>query len=156
VISKKLASILLYPVATLLLSSVAFAQAPSQWVYYDANHHLQYQTDNQGNRILDFSFAGYQGGGVALPHPPVRATVLPSGGDDTANIQSAIDQVSQLNPDVRGFRGAVLLVPGNYTISTTLKINASGVLLRGSGSKDTVITMAGAPFLGISIAGTGS
>jgi hypothetical protein len=156
VISKKLANILLYPVTTLLLSSVAFAQAPSQWVYYDANHHLQYQTDNQGNKILDFSFAGYQGGGVALPHLPVRATVHPSGGDDTANIQSAIDQVSQLNPDVRGFRGAVLLVPGNYTLSTTLKINASGVLLRGSGSKDTVITMAGAPFLGISIAGTGS
>ena len=155
-ISKKFANKLFYPVGILVFSSVGFAQVPSQWVYYDANHHLQYKTDSQGNKILDFSFAGYEGGGVALPHLPVRATVLPSGGDDTANIQSAIDQVSQLTPDVHGFRGAVLLVPGNYTLSATLKINTSGVVLRGSGSKNTVITMAGAPFLGISIAGTGS
>lgn len=111
-----------------------------------------------GNKILDFSFAGYQGGGVALPTLPVRATVSPSGGDDTANIQGAIDQVAQLTPDVRGFRGAVLLAPGAYTLSGTININASGIVLRGSGSGSdgTVITMTGAPFIGIDIAGTGS
>ena len=70
-------------VLSFLLASPLLAQSPSQWVYYDANHHLQYQTDPLGNKILDFSYAGYQGGGVPLPNLPVRVTVQPSGADDT-------------------------------------------------------------------------
>ena len=145
-------------VLSVLLASPLLAQNPSQWVYYDANHHLQYQTDPLGNKILDFSYAGYQGGGVALPNLPVRVTVQPSGGDDTANIQSAINQVAQLSPDFFGFRGAVLLAPGAYTLSGTLHLNVSGVVLRGSGSgpTGTVISMTGAPFLGLDVSGTGS
>src|ERR1700751_4353783 len=67
-------------VLSFLLAPPLLAQSPSQWVYYDTNHHLQYQTDALGNKILDFSYAGYQGGGVALPNLPVRVTVQPSGG----------------------------------------------------------------------------
>lgn len=154
----KFAGILLSSALFLLLSPPLPAQAPSHWVFYDASHHLQYQIDSLGDKILDFSFAGYQGGGVAIPTVPVRATVSPSGGDDTPNIQSAINEVSQLTPDIRGFRGAVLLAPGAYTLSGTININTSGVVLRGSGSGSdgTVITMTGAPFLGIDIAGVGS
>jgi hypothetical protein len=156
--TKKTAAVLLFWAVAFALTSTVRAQNTSVWVYYDASHHLQYQPDALGNRILDFSFAGYEGGGVPLPNLPVRANVSPSGGDDTTNIQSAIDQVSQLTPDFFGFRGAVLLAPGNYTLSSTINITASGVVLRGSGSgsNGTVITMAGAPFLGINVAGTGS
>lgn len=155
---KKIASVFFCSALSIMLAPSLQAQAPSQWVYYNSSHQLQYQTDALGNKILDFSYAGYQGGGVALPDPPVRVTVHPSGGDDTANIQNAINQVAQLPPDFRGFRGAVLLAPGAYTLSQTIHLNTSGVVLRGSGSGSdgTVITMTGAPFLGLDISGTGS
>ena len=87
---KKLAGFFISSAMAFALSSSTQAQTtPSVWVYYDSNHHLQYQPDTLGNHILDFSFAGYEGG-VALPNLPVRVTVTPSGADDTANIQNAI------------------------------------------------------------------
>src|SRR5262245_49443485 len=135
-------------------------QAPtpgtSTWVFFDSNHRLQYNQDANGNRIMDFSFAGYQGGGVALPSAPVQATVSPIGGDDTAAIQAAIDAVSALPLDANGFRGTVQLTAGAFTVSTTLNIGASGVVLHGAGSGDggTVINMSGNPFLLLNIGGT--
>jgi hypothetical protein len=46
---------------------------------------------------------------------------------------------------VNGFRGAVLLKPGVYDCEKTISINASGVVLRGSGSgeKGTVLNLTG-------------
>ena len=70
--------------------------AHSQWVYFDPSGRLRYKTLAQGDRILDFSYAGYMGGGVAIPLAQVKKKVLPSGGDDTAAIQAAIDAVSQM------------------------------------------------------------
>lgn len=131
----------------------------SKWVYYDTNGHLAYkQFGSNGDRIMDFSSAGYGGGEVSLPTATVTRTVSPSGGDDTANIQSAIDAVSALALNSAGLRGAVLLQAGSYTVSTTLHISASGVVLRGSGSTATVIHMqpAATPYPLISIAGSGS
>jgi hypothetical protein len=43
------------------------AQGRSRWVYFDDQQRLHYGTDARGNRIMDFSHAGYKGGGVALP-----------------------------------------------------------------------------------------
>src|SRR5271167_4699119 len=40
---------------------------------------------------IDFSYAGYQAGGHILPAIPATVSVRPSGGDDTALLQSAID-----------------------------------------------------------------
>src|SRR5437762_343851 len=130
----------------------------STWVFFGDNHRLQYHQDANGNRIMDFSFAGYQGGGVAFPSVPVQATVSPSGGDDTSAIQSAIDTVSALPVDANGFRGTVQLDLGTFSVSSTLNIGASGVILHGSGSGDggTVINMTGDPFLLLNIGGTGS
>jgi hypothetical protein len=83
---------------------------------------------------MDFSSAGYMGGGVALPTVPVKRTIAPSGkGDDTALIQAAINEVAAL-PLENGFRGAVLLGPGDFICSNTIYIPANGVVLRGSGS----------------------
>ncbi len=130
---------------------------PSQWVYYSGGN-LAYKTlsnpDNSGNlgydQILDFSTAGYMAGGTAIPTATAEVTLSPSGGDDTRAIQNAIDSVAAmlLNPTT-GLRGAVLLNPGSYTVSSTLTITASGVVLRGSGSgssptANSVITMTAA------------
>jgi len=137
------------------------AQTSSTWVFFGDDQRLHYQTDAQGNRIMDFSYAGYEGGGVRIPDVPVAVTVHASGADDTAAIQAAIDQVSTLPLDVNGFRGAVLLAPGKYSTSSTLTINASGVVLRGTGNGangafKSVITMTGDPFTFLQVAGTGS
>ena len=93
------------------------------------NGKLVYKTTPAGDRILDFSHAGYMGGGVALPDVPVRRTVQPSGqidGDDTPLIQAAIDEVAKL-PLAGGFRGAVLLAPGTFNCAGTVVISNSGV-----------------------------
>lgn len=130
----------------------------SEWVYIGVDGKLNYKTLPNGDRIMDFSSAGYMGGGVTLPDVPVQQIVNPSGGDDTAAIQSAIDAVSALD-SVDEVRGAVLLSPGVFSISGTLKITTSGVVLRGSGSggDGTVIYMTGGSgYLALSIKGSGS
>ena len=130
------------------------AVVESQWVYLDHSGKLVYQSLKTGEKIIDFSYAGYMGGGVALPNSPVKKTVVPSGDDDSALIQAAIDEISNL-PLADGVRGAVLLAAGRFHCKSTLKITASGVVLRGSGSgeTDTVIEMTGDPHLAFSIAG---
>lgn len=110
--------------------------AGSAWVYPGPDGKLVYKTTPQGDRIMDFSHAGYKGGGVPLPDVPVRATVRPPADpaeDCTALIQGAIDRVSAMAPDAEGFRGAVLLEPGEYLCSAPLTISTGGVVLRGSG-----------------------
>lgn len=87
---------------------------------------------NAVNIIPDFSYAGYKGGGVAIPTVPVVQTLSPSGGDDTGSIQAAIDYAESLPVDGNGFRGAVLLQAGQYNIDQ-LFIEKSGVVLRGEG-----------------------
>ena len=88
-------------VAAVLVSAAAVlsAQATSKWVYPDANGRLVYTADARGNRIMDFSHAGYKGGGVRIPDVRVARTVKATAGDNTAQIQAAIDEVSKLAPD---------------------------------------------------------
>ncbi|GLF92850.1 hypothetical protein [Streptomyces yaizuensis] len=104
---------------------------------------LAYGQDAQGNRVPDYSFAGYGGGGTALPRAAVKVTVpAPGTGDATATVQAAIDQVSALAPDSSGVRGAVQLAPGTYRIAGQLRITAGGVVLRGAGTGPTGTTLA--------------
>ncbi|NBR97433.1 MAG: hypothetical protein EBT48_07515, partial [Verrucomicrobia bacterium] len=107
---------------------------------------LLYATSAKGDRICDFSYAGYRGGGVALPDVPEKAKVTPMTGDCSDKIQAAIDSVSSM-PLVNDFRGAVVLAPGTYKCSKTLTLHTSGVVLRGSGSSrdGTTIQMTEAP-----------
>jgi len=130
------------------------APARSQWVYFDLSGKLAYRALKTGDRIIDFSYAGYMGGGVRLPVVPAKRTLTPTGGDDTVTIQAAIDEVSRLML-VDGFRGAVVLAPGHFHCSKTLNLTVSGVVLRGSGSGEngTVVELTGEPHNGISIAG---
>ncbi|RLV04587.1 peptidoglycan-binding protein [Streptomyces griseocarneus] len=104
------------------------------------NGRLEYGHDAQGNRIPDYSYAGYEGGGVPLPKAPAKVTVpAPGGGDATATVQAAIDKVSALPQGADGIRGAVQLSPGKYHIAGQLHIGASGVILRGAGKDSTVL-----------------
>ena len=95
---------------------------------------LVYEVYARGDRVPDFSGAGYRGGGVAVPFVPARVRVTPAEGDDSARIQMALDYVSSLAPDASGFRGAVELAPGRYELAGRLRIAASGVVLRGAGA----------------------
>ena len=140
--------LLLIPGCLFLFSHPSFGQVcnpsqpvTSQWVYYDANHRLQYTPLLSGDRIMDFSTAGYEQGAAPIPEARVKVKLGPSpSGDDTQSIQSAINSVSLL-PLRHGLRGAVLLLPGAYSVSGSLTIRASGVVVRGSGGSNTVITV---------------
>jgi hypothetical protein len=120
--------------ATLLLFAHALLAQQSQWVHPDPDGHLIYRRDKNGATIPDYSFAGYHSGGVALPTIPAQIKLLPTGADDTAAIQQAIDTLSARPLDVNGSRGAVQLAPGVFHCSAALAIAASGVVLRGAGS----------------------
>ncbi len=143
---------------SLFVTTHLFAQA--RWIHFDTTQtFLVYSNDNLGNHLPDFSYAGYEGGGVPLPVVPVKMTLSPVAGDNTANIQNAINSVSALSPDANGFRGTVLLNPGIYTIAGTLSISASGVVLRGSGDNTntgTVLLVTGTSRNVINVGGSGS
>lgn len=110
----------------------AAAQFSSEILYYE-NDRLIYISDKEGNRIPDFSHAGYLGGGVPLPNAPVLVTISPVHGDNTQHIQSAINSIRNFPADENGIRGAVKLNPGVYNIDGNLYLNRSGVILRGAG-----------------------
>lgn len=83
---------------------------------------------------IDFSYAGFKAEERPIPLVPARISVTPMGGDDTALLQSAIDAVSAMPLGPDGFRGAVLLRSGRFHVQGQLRMNASGVVLRGSGT----------------------
>lgn len=128
------------------LTSTVYAERPeSSWVTTGPDGLLQYATDNLGNRIPDFSTAGYRNGLERIPDAAVQVTVNPGVGDDSARIQAAIDAVSALPIGADGLRGAVLLTRGQYQVAETLRIMADGVVLRGEGQygNGTVLTATG-------------
>jgi len=128
--------------ATLAPAALASAQVEDlsptvSRVYPGSDGKFVYVPDDQGNTILDSSHAGYAGGGTAIPTVPVKETIWPVAGDNTANIQAAIDKVSALPLDKTGFRGTLLLRAGYYKMATPVQIHVSGVVLRGEGMGDT-------------------
>ena len=93
---------------------------------------------------MDYSYCGYHRSELPIPSAPVAVYVQPSGGDDAATIQAAIDQVSRQKPDrTTGLRGAVLLGEGTFTVSQPLRIRTSGVVLRGTGRDKTLLCKTG-------------
>ena len=80
---------------------------------------LRIVPEANGDRLVDFSHAGYAGGGAAIPTVPARVLVKPVEGDATAMIQAAIEKVGAMPAGSGGFRGAVLLAPGTYAVSYT-------------------------------------
>jgi autotransporter-associated beta strand protein len=143
---------------TLLLTTAGSRAVTNSWVYFGTNGNLSYQVTSNGNQIMDFSEAGYMGGGVAIPTIATVQTLNPSGGDDTSALQSAINSVASRSL-VNGVRGALQLGAGTFIVSGQLNINASGVVLRGAGSGagGTTLQMTNAsPFTLLSLSGSGS
>ena len=103
-------------------------------VRVEARDKLVYDRDELGNRIPDFSHCGYAGADQNIPDVPARIFVKPGEGDDGLRIQAAIDSVAKLPIGADGFRGAVLLAPGQFEVSGQLRISHSGIVLRGSGA----------------------
>ncbi len=122
------------------------AQHTPYAVTFDGDR-LIYFSDEENNRVPDYSYAGYRGGGVSIPSIPVKIEIGPVQGDNRAHIQNAIDRVSRMKMDSNGHRGAILLKPGRYWINGNLFIRESGVVLRGAGddenpSSNTIIKVA--------------
>lgn len=129
----------------MLVACVLHAQAPlSEWAFGGPDHRLHYRYDARGNSIMDFSSAGYRGGGVKLPSAAVAQRLTPAAGDNTARIQAALDKAT----------GAVVLAPGEYDIAGTLHIARSGVVLRGE--RGTTIRLTGKPHRFLEIHGAGT
>ncbi|WP_240643054.1 DUF6298 domain-containing protein [Sinomicrobium pectinilyticum] len=124
---------------SLLLSSFFFfcfticAQVKHPDIRKGDDGQLVYTRDEKGNRIPDFSYCGYMASEKPVPDVPARIFVPVTEGDATAGIQSAIDYVASLKPDKNGFRGAVLLGKGTFSVHGSLQMPYSGVVLRGSG-----------------------
>ena len=118
--------------ATLTVSTPGTTYASAK-VVNDGNGNLSYPADAAQNRVVDFSYAGYKGGGVPLPAVPVVKTISPIAGDNTAAIQAAIDEVGAMSVQANGYRGTLLLTAGLYRVDGTVLMNKSGVVLAGVG-----------------------
>ena len=86
----------------------------SEIIYYE-NDKLEYIVDSVGNRIADFSYAGYKNGDENIPYISIVKTIQPDSGDNTGKIQAAINAMAEMPLNENGFRGAVLLEPGKTT-----------------------------------------
>ena len=130
--------------AWMLGACALHAQVISEWAFGGPDHRLAYRFDERGDRLMDFSSAGYRGGGVAAPSLAIGQRLLPAAGDSTSRIQAALDTAE----------GAVVLAPGEYELAGTLHIRRGGVVLRGE--KGAGIRLTGRPhgFLEIHGAGT--
>ncbi len=119
-------------------------QPPGSWtsaiVPVGADDALEYVADADGNRIPDFSWAGYHRGEAPIPDAAMAIALTPIDGDNTKAIQAAIDEVGAMPPGPDGLRGAVVLGPGSYTITGTVLLRHSGVVLRGAGDGDDPAT----------------
>lgn len=118
----------------------------SSLAYYGDADRLIHPLDDLGNRIADFSTAGYRNSNQPLPDVESTidasrfVTVAPISGDDMDNIQAAIDQVGSFPVGQDGYRGVVQLTAGEYQISDKLVILNSGVVLRGVGDGSDPLT----------------
>ena len=97
---------------------------------------LVYVPDYHGNTVVDYSNAGYKGGGVSIPNVPVEIILEPSTdtkSDDAERIQNAVNILGRIEPDKNGFRGAILLKAGTYRVDSSIRIDKSGIVIKGEG-----------------------
>lgn len=106
---------------------------------------LVYTLAENGDQVPDFSYCGFEGSAVPVPSVQVAVVVEPSGDDDTQAIQSALDDMAQAALDNQAsngqmWRGAVVLAPGTFQISTSLYLHGDHVVLRGSQADSKCLT----------------
>jgi len=126
---------------TILFAFKPVVKWQSKFVTINKDGSLTYPPDEKGNVIPDFSRVGYYNGDKDIPNIAVVKTISPSA-DAEKQIQNAIDELSKQPLDKNGFRGAVFLKKGTYTINGKITIAGSGIVLRGEGN-DTKLIAAG-------------
>jgi hypothetical protein len=137
---------------------ISSAETQTRWLETDDGGRLANGVDSNGNRIPDFSLAGYANGDACIPDASVTTTLEPSATDDDGpRITSALTAAGSDGSQVR----AVLLAPGIYRIKSPIRLGVSGVVLRGSGNSSdptsgSILQMQGnAPFTAIQQLGDG-
>ena len=127
-------------IVSVLCVRACFASPASDWVYYGPDGTLQYKADSTGATILNYSGVGYQNGTQNIPFVNTNVVTLnPSGGDDSAAVQTAINNMAS-QPLVNGFRGVLSFAPGVFHFASPLSIQSSGIVLRGAGQGPTGTT----------------
>jgi hypothetical protein len=131
------------------------AKWQSKFVKLNDKGGLEYFPDEKGNIIPDFSMVGYYSGDKEIPDVAVVRTISPSA-DAEKQISDAISAIAKMPLDKKGFRGALLLKKGVYSIAGSIRIETSGIVLRGEG-EETKLIAAGTvnrPLIDITGAGT--
>lgn len=134
-LKKRIPLIILFTVWLPLIS-----QTPSLLV---EDGKLIYNVDSLGNRVLDFSYCGYKNSNEDIPLVENVIFIPIQKGDASEVIQQGIDYVENLPLNESGFRGAVLLDKGVFTLDNSLSISKSGVVLRGVGKSETILRKRG-------------
>lgn len=143
----------------LMLTVAVHVTAQKTWssklVKQGANGGLAYQLDGLGNTIPDFSRVGYYHGLKDIPVVPLMKVIEPS---DSAEkeIQAAIDDIANQPINKNGFRGCVFIRAGTYKIKGTIKVTASGIVLRGQGDATRIIAAGKGQRTLISVSGSGN
>lgn len=134
--------------------------AKSRWVACTDQGKLRYAVDRAtGASLPDTSRVGYRGGDAPLPTLPIVQHVAPSGGDDTALLQSAINAVGARSPDANGWRGRLVLAPGVFRVNRPLLVARSGVVVEGTasvGPQATTVKLTGAATALFYVRGSGN
>ena len=132
--SKSILTLCILLTGILTLSFVKDNLWSSKFLTVNKDGSITYFPDEKGNTIPDFSLVGYHHGLKEIPKVKIVKTVSPVKGDAGSTIQEAIDQVSAMPVGADGFRGAILLKKGDYSIAGTINIKADGILLKGEGN----------------------
>jgi hypothetical protein len=137
--TKFLASLVILPGILFIASFKPSENWQSKFVKLTKVGSLKYIPDEKGNIFPDFSLVGYYGGDKTIPDVSIIKTISATDGNIEEVIQSSIDEVSKRSPDKNGFRGTILLKKGVYKIRGTIKIETSGIVLRGEGNETKLI-----------------
>jgi hypothetical protein len=152
----KFLSLLLIFSFTVLISFLDKTEWKSKFVQSDKQGKLIYHPDNKGNMIPDFSHVGYAAGNKKIPDISIVKTVQPEAGKSGGElIQAAIDEVSKKPLDKNGFRGAILIKAGEYKIPGSIRIQTSGIVLRGEGMRTKLTATGNQQNAMINVSGTG-
>ena len=92
---------------------------------------------------MDYSTCGYMASERTIPDVKNVIFVSPTDRDCSALLQRAIDYVSALKMNKDGFRGAILLGSGTFSLEKSLRISVSGVVIRGMDKNKTVLMKRG-------------
>ncbi len=125
--------LLIYLLLFLLSLNHSFHAQTSSLVSLGQDGKLVYTADEVGTVVPDFSGVGYKNSEVPIPVVPIVKIVTAISGDNTAHIQSAINEVAAFPLQADGFRGAILFKAGVYEIASGITVSASGIVLRGEG-----------------------